>query len=87
LLATLTRWFSTGTLQRWSWLLPAISFAVGWLGFVLIQRGEAMARAVAAMALIGWIWLAAENFLGTWVVRWSGGRGCWPTCAVAVFGP
>ena len=54
--------------------MPAISFAAGWLGFLLIQRGEAMARAVAAMALIGWIWLLAENFLGTWLVRWSRGR-------------
>jgi hypothetical protein len=70
----LTSWLTDGPLQRWPWLLPAISFATGWLGFALVQRGEAMARAIAAMALFAWPWLLAENVLGTWLVRMSGGR-------------
>lgn len=70
----LTHWLTEGPLQRWPWLLPAISFATGWLGFALVQRGEAMARAIAAMALLAWPWLLAENVLGTWLVRMSSGR-------------
>jgi hypothetical protein len=55
-------------------LLPVLSFAAGWLGFALIQRGEAMARTIAVMALLGWPWLLAENVLGGWLGRMSRGR-------------
>lgn len=68
------RWFAEGPFHRWPWLLPVISFAAGWLGYALVQRGEAMARAIAVMALIGWPWLLAENLLGGWLERLSGGR-------------
>jgi len=70
----LLRWLTAGPLQRWPWLLPAISFAAGWAGFLLIQRGEAMARTIAVMALIGWPWLLAETVLGGWLVKLSKGR-------------
>jgi hypothetical protein len=43
--------------QRWRWLLPAVSFVAGWIGFVLVRRGEELARVVALLALCGWIWL------------------------------
>lgn len=46
--------------QRVRWLLPAASFAAGWLGFVLVQRGEELARLIALLALIGWPWLLIE---------------------------
>lgn len=59
---------------RHRWLLPALSFAAGWLGFVLIERSEAMARAIALCALLGWPWLLAENTLSDWLVRISKGR-------------
>ena len=26
--------------HRWPWLLPTISFAAGWVGFLLVRRGE-----------------------------------------------
>lgn len=61
-------------LDRYPWLLPAASFALGWVGFFLFQRGEALARAVAVIALVGWPWLMAENLLGRWLVARSKGR-------------
>jgi hypothetical protein len=46
--------------------LPAASFAAGWVGFVLVQRGEALARLIALLALVGWVWLIIEP----WVRRY-----------------
>lgn len=63
-----------GLLRRHPWLLPLASFAAGWLGFVLVSRGEATARWVAALALAGWFWLLAENLLGLGLSRLSRGR-------------
>ena len=67
------RWFTQGPFHRWPWLLPLLSFAGGWLGFALVQRGETMARSIAVMALIGWPWLLAESLLGGLLARWSRG--------------
>lgn len=61
-------------LDRHPWLLPTASFAVGWLGFFLFHRGENLARVIAAIALLGWVWLLAESLLGRWLVARSGGR-------------
>lgn len=63
-----------GLLDRLPWLLPTASFAVGWIGFFLFHRGENLARAIAVIALLGWIWLFAENLLGGWLVKLSRGR-------------
>jgi hypothetical protein len=49
--------------RRMPWLLPALSFSAGWLSFALVQRGEALARVIAALALIGWPWLLIEPWL------------------------
>lgn len=56
------------------WLLPAASFAFGWLSFALVQRGERLSSAVAVLALIGWPWLFAENAMGRLIVARSKGR-------------
>lgn len=64
----------TQFLDRYPWLLPAVSFSIGWLSFFLFQRGENLARAIAVIALIGWPWLFAENLVGRWLVRRSKGR-------------
>ncbi|MGQ0697222.1 MAG: DUF5924 family protein [Panacagrimonas sp.] len=61
-------------LERFPWLLPTASFSLGWLGFFLFQRGEDLSRLIAAIALLGWPWLFAENLLGRWLVAWSKGR-------------
>jgi hypothetical protein len=48
---------------RFPWVLPLASFAAGWLGFVLVQRGEALARMIALLALGGWLWLLVEPWV------------------------
>jgi hypothetical protein len=43
--------------------LPAASFAAGWIGFVMVQRGEGLARLIALLALLGWPWLVIEPWV------------------------
>ncbi len=61
-------------LERWQWLLPIASFAMGWIGYVAIERGPALARVVALTALGSWFWLLLEPIAGRWLQRVSGGR-------------
>jgi hypothetical protein len=49
--------------QRRPWLLPLVSFVAGWIGFVLVRRGEDLARIVALLALCGWAWLLIEPWV------------------------
>jgi hypothetical protein len=49
--------------NRRPWLLPAASFASGWVGFVLVRRGEELARIIALLALCGWFWLLVEPWV------------------------
>jgi hypothetical protein len=50
-------------LKRFPWFLPAVSFASGWLSFVLVKRGDTLAQLVALLALLGWLWLLVEPFV------------------------
>ena len=50
-------------LHRFPWLLPAISFAGGWLGFIMVQRGANAAQIIAMLAIVGWLWLLIEPLL------------------------
>ena len=52
-----------GLHHRYPWLLPLVSFAAGWIGFVMVRRGEALARAMALLALLGWFWLLVEPWI------------------------
>jgi hypothetical protein len=54
---------------RVPWLLPLISFIGGWIGFVMVQRGESVARLIALLALIGWAWLLIEPVVRRWLER------------------
>lgn len=56
-------------LQRYPWLVPAASFAGGWLGFLLVRRGEDLARLIALLALVGWVWLLIEPFVRRFLER------------------
>jgi len=61
-------------LQRHRWLLPLLGFVFGWTSYVLVDRGsQHVARAIAAIALLGWPWLLAESALGQWLERRSSG--------------
>jgi hypothetical protein len=48
---------------RYPWLLPLASFAAGWIGFVMVRRGEDLARLIALLALAGWPWLLIEPLM------------------------
>lgn len=61
-------------LRRHPALLPVASFAFGVASFLLVQRGEHLARVMAVIALLGWPWLLAEGALGRWIARRSRGR-------------
>jgi hypothetical protein len=50
-------------LNRVPWLLPLLSFVAGWIGFVMVQRGESVARLIALLALLGWLWLLIEPWV------------------------
>jgi hypothetical protein len=52
-----------GITNRVPWLLPALSFVAGWLGFLLVQRGQDLARIIALLALFGWFWLLIEPWV------------------------
>jgi Family of unknown function (DUF5924)/Protein of unknown function (DUF2914) len=52
-----------GLHHRYPWLVPAVSFVAGWIGFVMVRRGEAFARGVAVLALSGWLWLLIEPWI------------------------
>ena len=61
LISLLRRLF--GLAHRFPWLLPALSFVAGWLGFLLVQRGQVLARIVALLSLLGWFWLLLEPWV------------------------
>lgn len=61
-------------LNRHPLLLPTASFAFGIGSFLLVQRGEHLARLMAVIALLGWPWLLAEGALGRWIARHSRGK-------------
>lgn len=62
-------------LRRVPWLIPTISFAAGWAGFVLVKRGDDFARAIALIALIGWLWLLIEPLVRRYLERRKEGVG------------
>jgi Family of unknown function (DUF5924)/Protein of unknown function (DUF2914) len=49
--------------RHYPWVLPVASFLMGWLGFVMVRRGEGLARIVAVLALLGWVWLLIEPWI------------------------
>lgn len=50
-------------LTHYFWVLPLVGFSLGWASFVLVQRGEGLARGIALLALFGWLWILAEPFI------------------------
>lgn len=56
------------------WLLPLLSFGLGWLSFALAKRGEELARFMAILALIGWPWLLIEPFIRKYLEKVTPGK-------------
>lgn len=61
--------------RRVPWLVPAISFTAGWIGFAMIKRGEGLARIIALTALLGWLWLLIEPLVRRYLERRKAGVG------------
>jgi len=61
--------------QRLPWLVPIASFALGWAGFLMVKRGEELARTTALIALAGWIWLLVEPLVRHYLERRRQGVG------------
>lgn len=49
------------------WLWPVLSFAAGWIGYLAVERGPGLARAMAVVMLLTWPWMLVENLLGKWL--------------------
>jgi Family of unknown function (DUF5924)/Protein of unknown function (DUF2914) len=62
-------------LARVPWLIPAISFISGVIGFVLVKRGTDLARIIAVIALAGWLWLLIEPLVRRFLERRRSGVG------------
>ncbi len=60
--------------ERMPWLLPLLSFGWGWVSFALVKRGEGLARTMALLVLIGWLWLLLEPFLRKYLQRRAPGN-------------
>ncbi len=61
-------------LERLPWLLPVLSFSWGWISFAMVKRGEGLARTMALLVLIGWLWLLLEPFLHKYLERRTPGN-------------
>jgi hypothetical protein len=70
---TLTR--IARTLERVPWLIPTISFISGVIGFVMVRRGAELARVIAVIALVGWLWLLIEPLIRRYLESRRSGIG------------
>ncbi|HEY5810649.1 MAG TPA: DUF5924 family protein [Povalibacter sp.] len=57
------------------WLIPAISFISGVIGFAMVKRGADLARIIAVIALAGWLWLSIEPLVRRYLERRRAGAG------------
>jgi hypothetical protein len=62
-------------LERVPWLIPTISFVTGVIGFVMVKRGAELARVIAVIALVGWVWLLIEPLVRRFLERRRSGIG------------
>jgi hypothetical protein len=62
-------------LERVPWLIPAISFLSGAIGFAMVKRGANLARVIAVIALAGWLWLLIEPLVRRFLERRRSGIG------------
>lgn len=62
-------------LERVPWLIPAISFIGGVIGFAMVKRGADLARIIAIVALAGWLWLLIEPLVRRYLESRKSGVG------------
>lgn len=56
-------------LYRYRRLLPLVSFVAGAASFFMVERQAQLAKWLAALLLLGWLWLLAEGLIGRWLSR------------------
>jgi hypothetical protein len=61
--------------ERVPWLIPTISFVSGAVGFVMVKRGADLARVIAVIALVGWLWLLIEPLVRRYLESRRSGIG------------
>lgn len=63
-------------LQRFGWILPIGGFLGGWGSFILIHRGEELARIIAAAIVAGWLWLFVQPLVRPLLKKLGGIEFC-----------
>ena len=69
-------------LERWQWLLPVASFLAGWISYAVLDRGPELARWIALMVLLSWLWLLLQGLVMRLLRRWTGKA---PAIAITAF--
>lgn len=59
-------------IQRYPGLVAAFGFVSGVASFLLVERQAELARVLALVMLISWLWLILENVLRERIARWFG---------------
>jgi hypothetical protein len=64
------RWLQT--LERYRWWFALVTLGAGLASFLLIHRGVALARWLAVLLLLSWLWALAEGLFGRYFERRGG---------------
>lgn len=60
--------------QRYPGLIALFGFVSGVASFVLVERHESLAKVIALVMLVSWLWLVLEGLLRRALARWLGIR-------------
>jgi hypothetical protein len=69
--------------DKYPWAMPLFGFVSGLGSFLLVERNEELAQALAIMVLASWCWLSLEKSLHRLIKRWFGFRMPQPMVAFA----
>jgi hypothetical protein len=58
--------------QRYPGLIALFGFLSGVASFVLVERHEGLAKVIALVMLVSWVWLVLESLLRRLIARWFG---------------
>lgn len=58
--------------QRYPGLIALFGFVSGVASFVLVERHEGLAKVIALVMLVSWVWLVLESVLRRLIARWFG---------------
>lgn len=56
-------------MKRYPGLIALFGFCSGVGSFILVDRQQGMARWIAVILLVSWVWLMLENTLTQWFAR------------------